>query len=87
MDNWQSIETAPKPEFGATDPSRYILGFVPETLEDPTDMQSCISVVWWEPKLGGGSWWCDGDFPVKPTHWMPLPAAPEHYKKEPSTDG
>ena len=73
---WRDIATAPQPEFGQE--GRYILGFVPDG--EAFELSSCISVVWWEPKVKGGCWWCDGDFQVHPTHWMPLPAPPTEGK-------
>lgn len=76
---WKPIETAPKPENDVLDPSRYILGFIPETTdpESVLDPKSQISVVWWEPLIAGGCWYCDADFAVRPTHWQPLPQPPE----------
>lgn len=72
--DWQPIETAPKPGLGAAPNERYVLGFIPD--EDAVDLNSCMSVVWWEPVMRGGTWWCDGDYAVHPTHWMPLPKPP-----------
>ncbi len=81
---WKPIETAPK---SAADGSRvdgiYLLGFAPEEELSP---EACIDVVWWEPLLpnkagGRGKWVRNGMGDDKdecaPTHWMPLPPAPD----------
>ena len=77
---WRPIGTAPK---STTTPTKhgnyvkgiYILGFCPEEGASP---QSCICVVWWEPHENNnkGAWMGEGGFPVKPTHWQPLPPPP-----------
>jgi hypothetical protein len=70
---WQPIEKAPKKDIHETE---YLLGFVPD--EAAVNRKSCIQVIWWEPNYGqGGKWWCDGDYAVHPTRWMPLPDPPE----------
>lgn len=79
---WQPIETAPKSAAdGRGVEGVYVLGFIPDS--ELVDPQTCIDVVWWEPLLvnsrgGRGRWQSTrhGD-EVSPTHWMPLPAAPE----------
>lgn len=73
---WQPISTAPKTgdDYNAVE----LLGFVPDDgLCDAPDEYHSVRVIWWEPRLKGGAWWCDADFQVKPSHWMPLPAAPK----------
>jgi len=71
---WQKIETAPKTTGHV---AHCLLGFCPE---DGLLPESCLDVIWWEPNSGdaghGGSWMNNaGD--CFPTHWMPLPPAPE----------
>lgn len=36
-----------------------------------------LMLIWWEPHLDGGRWQSEADVPIRPTHWMPLPKAPE----------
>lgn len=68
-DQWQPVETAPKN-------GTYIIVWQPNTLE-PSQ-----TIVCWDMY---DEWWhcCDGKNPeirlrgVNPTHWMPLPSAPE----------
>lgn len=82
MSEWQSIETAPRP--GAPGRAEYLLGFVPDS--DAVDLSSCITVIWWEPRMGprGRGCWVNDltctfgqrHEPIRPTHWMHLPAPP-----------
>ena len=70
MMKWQPIETAPKD--GTT-----IIAF------RPTSPPHIEGMCWVADDDGTGDWYWsyDGDGPgvhmVKPTHWMPLPEAPE----------
>ena len=75
---WRPIETAPKSTstptpFGHDVRGAYFLAYCPDEGSDP---QACICVCWWEPHEKGGCWYGDGGFSLRPTHWMPLPAAP-----------
>lgn len=64
--SWQPIATAPKD-------GTFILAYWSEE-EYPHEFVSRHDVVEW---MGGC--WCmsDGDDVIDPTHWMPLPPAPE----------
>ena len=61
---WKTIDTAPKDGT--------------EILCYPSD-ESSVCIVEWNPDRNGGSWVdpCEGYYTFKPTHWMPLPKAPE----------
>lgn len=62
--SWQPIDTAPKD-------GTPILCYRPEVGFSP---ETGIDVLWWDM----GAWMYNAE-PVisQPTHWMPLPAAPE----------
>lgn len=83
IDPWRHISTAPKSTVSGDRniTGLYLLGFVPDP--DAVDRESCIRVIWWEPLMknsrgGRGIWVTDAsDAEVFPTHWRPLPAAPE----------
>jgi hypothetical protein len=75
---WEKIESAPKSTsvetvHGHMVTGKYFLAYCPEEGVTP---DSCICVCWWEPHSDGGRWQGEADFPLKPTHWMPLPAPP-----------
>ena len=77
---WRPIESAPKstskPVLGGMSVKAvYLLGYCPD--ESAVDPASCICVVWWEPHLDGGCWQGEGDIRMRPTHWQPLPPAPD----------
>lgn len=80
MSEWQTIETAPKstsePTKGGGNIVRgiYLLTYCPDESFDP---KSCICICWWEPHIDGGRWQGEGDYPLRPTHWMPLPEPPK----------
>jgi hypothetical protein len=84
--DWQPIDTAPKststpvPGGGAHVRGAYFLGYCPD--ESATDPVSCICICWWEPHIGKGKWWGEGDYELRPTHWMPLPDPPCEHPKE-----
>lgn len=73
--DWQPIATAPKGTVVNGAPKgEYFLGYCPdESLGDP---KACIVVCWWEPFLDGGRWQGEGDYELRPTHWLPLPEPP-----------
>jgi len=80
---WLPILSAPK---SVVDGNRvggiYLLGYNPDA--ETLDGQAAIDVIWWEPLLknskGGRGKWCASSFgeavEAHPTHWMPLPIAP-----------
>ena len=65
---WQPFETAPKD-------GTPILCFIPD---EHFSSATGVELIWWEPAISG--WTQDGDdvkgFYRRPTHWMPVPAAP-----------
>ncbi len=67
-DGWKPIETAPKDGSNilayAEHPSRMFYGVAQWAEADP-DFQKTVSGWFWP-------------FAIRPTHWMPLPAAPPH---------
>ncbi len=73
--NWQPIETAPKD-------GTWILLAGGET-DDEAEVRSIVAAQWAKEMPPSGRWhfaWYDGGFYGKylnPTHWMPLPPAPE----------
>ena len=80
MSDWQPISTAPKstsePRAGGHQVRGvYFLAYCPD--ESVTDPQGCMCVCWWEPHMHGvgkGGWQGEGDYELRPTHWMPLPS-------------
>lgn len=72
---WQPIDTAPKSTHeGEYVRGIYLLGYCPEEGIRP---DACICVIWWEPLQNGGEWVNEAGASVRPTHWQPLPPAPE----------
>jgi len=66
---WQPIETAPRD-------GRRILAWITNRVSDngkKVDIPTIVS--WWGPDAD--CWVEDGYDTVRPTHWQPLPAAPE----------
>ena len=80
---WQPIETAPKskstswPGGGHHVVGEYFLAYCQD--ECMTNPKANICVCWWEPHMDGGKgrWQGDADYPLRPTHWMPLPEPPK----------
>jgi len=72
--HWQGIESAPKPHHSVYEP---ILAWCPDA-EAPNGGD--IRVVWWES--GEGCWVGDTTCEEHPTHWMPLPPAPDFGDKQ-----
>lgn len=79
-EDWRPISTAPK---STSEPCAgghqvrgvYFLAYCPD--ESVTDSQGCMCVCWWEPHMHGvyeGGWQGEGDYELRPTHWMPLPS-------------
>jgi hypothetical protein len=74
---WQGMDNAPKsPVVNGSVQGIYLLAFVPAGPDDEpfTDLQVGVRIVWWEPFM---ACWYDGLVEVQPTHWMPLPLAPQ----------
>lgn len=69
MSEWQPIETAPKD--GTT-----VIAFRPT---DPPHVEGMYWATYDGTDEGAWHWTYDGDAPSsnQPTHWMPLPKAPE----------
>lgn len=51
------------------------------------DPQTGFVVGWWEPNEhnheGGRGCWYNGHHPIHPTHWLPLPLAPQQVPIQP----
>lgn len=72
-DDWQPINTAPQPDLYDDSVCRYLLGIVPDKLdEEPLDWRSLVTVIWWEPNIKGGCWCSEGAEGVEPTYWKPI---------------
>ncbi|MCK8788120.1 DUF551 domain-containing protein [Roseomonas sp. NAR14] len=72
---WRDISTAPKGiVVNGTPRSVYFLAYCPDI--SAIDPSACLCICWWEPFIGDGCWYGEGDFETHPTHWMPLPAPP-----------
>ena len=83
MGEWQPIETAPKSttrptRYGNEVQGEYFLAYCPDMKSPHTNPKAAMCVCWWEPHMddGKGRWQGEGDFPLHPTHWMPLPEPP-----------
>jgi hypothetical protein len=76
MNEWQTMETAPRDETPEQDGTP-ILAYIPDHGIDVI-MHTGISNQHWIETFGYGEWalWSERRSRVEPTHWMPLPAPP-----------
>lgn len=88
---WADMATAPKStvdEFGCVQ-GKYLLVYEPVAPGDEpyTEPQVGIHVGWWEPLMcDGRGCWYNGTSELHPSHWMPLPNAPEPVLKRRAAD-
>lgn len=80
MSEWQPIATAPKSTSIPCGEGHHVIGdyflaYCPD--ESMSNPKANICICWWEPHLDGkGRWQGEGDYALRPTHWMPLPEPP-----------
>jgi hypothetical protein len=70
---WRPISEAPKCDDLESEKTE-ILAWEPWQ-NDPD--KGCRIVLWWEPYMHGGCWTMEDESVHNPTHWQPLPPAPE----------
>lgn len=70
---WRDISTAPKTRDDFVGGAIEVLAWCPDPeARDGGERR----VVWWEPGINGGCWFCEGNYPVEPTLWLPMPDIP-----------